>query len=389
MKFYNYILTLLLSIGLLITNSHAQVMPGADQFGAYIPDLQGKKVGIVANQTSQVNGTSLIDTLLHYGIKIDKIFSPEHGFRGTADAGESVKDGRDTKTGIQVISLYGDNRKPKPNQIKGLDIMVFDLQDVGARFYTYISTLEYVMEACATAGIPLLILDRPNPMGHVVDGPVLKAQFKSFVGMQPIPILHGLTVAEYAQMLIGEKWLNTTKELNLLYVPVRNYTHQTKYDLPISPSPNLKNMAAIYLYTSTCFFEGTPISLGRGTDYPFQMYGHPAFRNMPYSFKPISMPGARKPPLQNQKCNGRFISNNAEEAYMITKDGIVLDYLIEAYKAYPNKANFFTSFFNLLAGTNELQAQIKKGMSAEAIKKTWQKDLENYKTIRAKYLIYP
>lgn len=367
----------------------AQVKTGAEQLSLYLPDLKDKNIGIVANQTSQINGTSLIDTLLHYNISIQSIFSPEHGFRGTADAGESVKNGKDTKTGISVISLYGNNRKPQANQLKGIDLMIFDLQDVGARFYTYISTLEYVMEACAEQGIPLMILDRPNPMGHIVDGPVLKPKFKSFVGMQPIPILHGLTMAEYAQMLIGEKWLKVSKPLNLTIIPNANYTHQTKYNLPVSPSPNLRNMAAIYLYTSTCFFEGTPISLGRGTYQPFQMYGHPTFKDMPFSFIPNSLPGARKPPLLNQVCHGRFLTDKAETAYLLTKDGIVLNYLIDAYNAYHKKDDFFTSFFNLLAGTDELQSQIKKGWSQQLIKESWQKDLNQYKAIRAKYLIYP
>lgn len=367
----------------------AKIQTGAAQIDKYISLLKNKKVAIVANQTTEINGVSLIDTLLHYNITFHSIFSPEHGFRGTADAGESVKDGKDRKTGIPVISLYGNNRKPQAHQLEGVDIMIFDLQDVGARFYTYISTLEYVMEACAEQNIPLLILDRPNPMGHVIDGPVLDPKFKSFVGMQAIPILHGLTVGEYARMLVGEKWLKTKKELNLTIIPVTNYTHDTPYHLPISPSPNLKNMAAIYLYTSTCFFEGTPISLGRGTQHPFQMFGHPSFKNMPYKFVPNSLPGARKPPLQNQTCYGRFITDDIEEAYLLTKDGINLAYIIEAYQAYPKKQEFFTPFFNLLAGTDALQNQIKKGWSQQLIKKSWEEDLNAYKKIREKYLLYP
>lgn len=382
--------TLFLPLFLLLNMTvQAQILTGADQMMIYLPQLKNKKVGIVANQTTLVKGTSLIDTLLHYDIDIQTIFSPEHGFRGNADAGEGVMSTTDPITGLKVISLYGNSKKPQSKDLKSLDIMVFDLQDVGARFYTYISTLQYVMEACAENNIPLMILDRPNPMGHVVDGPVLKPQFKSFVGMQPIPILHGMTIAEYAQMLIGEKWLSTSAPLEISIIPMVNYTHETIYELPVSPSPNLKNMAAIYLYTSICFFEGTPISLGRGTEHPFQMFGHPSFKNMPYAFTPNSLPGARKPPLLNQKCYGRFITNDPEEAYLITKEGINLSYLLEAYKAYPNKNQFFTSFFNLLAGTDELQDQIKKGWSEILIKKSWESDLNHFKSIRNKYLLYP
>lgn len=381
---------LLLTFLLFSNTIHAQqVLTGADQIEVYLPHLKDKKIGIVANQTSLVKGTSLIDTLLYYEVDIQAIFSPEHGFRGDVDAGVGVASIKDPITGLEVISLYGNSKKPSSKDVQSLDLIIFDLQDVGARFYTYISTLQYIMEACAQHQIPLMILDRPNPMGHVIDGPVLDLQFKSFVGMQPIPILHGMTMGEYAQMLIGEKWLNTTEPIDMVIIPMKNYTHATRYALPISPSPNLKNMAAIYLYTSTCFFEGTPISLGRGTQYPFQMFGHPSFKNMPYSFTPNSLPGARKPPLLNQQCHGQFITDDAEEAYLITKEGINLDYLIEAYKAYPNKNKFFTPFFNHLAGTDELQNQIKKGWSPTLIKKSWEKDLNHFKSIRAKYLLYP
>jgi len=358
-------------------------LPAAYQTKEYLPYLKGKSVGMVVNQTSTIDQTHLVDTLRSHKIKITKVFAPEHGFRGEADAGATVKSGIDQKTGLPIISLYGANKKPTKDQLEDLDVVIFDIQDVGARFYTYISTMHYVMEACAENNIPLLILDRPNPNGMHVDGPILEMEHQSFVGMHPIPILHGLTVAELAQMINGEKWLKNDVQCDLKIVKNMNYTHNDTYSLPVKPSPNLPNDPSIALYPSLCLFEGTVISVGRGTEKPFQQIGHPSLTKFDHTFTPASMPGSSKyPPFENEKCYGISFD---EKNYF---DGFSLQYLIKFYEAFPQKDQFFNNFFTKLAGTKSLQQQIEAGFSEEEIKMSWQAGLEEYKKMRAQYLLY-
>ncbi|MCF6295029.1 MAG: DUF1343 domain-containing protein [Flavobacteriaceae bacterium] len=371
------------------------VIVGANQTENYLLLLSGKKVGIVANQTSVIfkdgrqktgdgSFTHLVDSLLSLDIDVKKVFAPEHGFRGTADAGEKVKDGIDTKTGLPIISLYGKNRKPSTEQLENIDILIFDIQDVGARFYTYISTLHYVMEACAEQNIPLLILDRPNPNGHYVDGPILEMEHKSFVGMHPVPVVHGMTIGEYAQMINGEQWLENRVQCDITVIPIKSYTHNTSYSLPIKPSPNLPNDKAINLYPSLCFFEGTNVSIGRGTDKQFQVYGSPFMSGeyINYCFTPQPNFGAKYPKHQGKECCGSDLSEEEEH------NEIRLGYLIEAYSSTLNKEDFFNDFLTKLAGTKKLQQQIEAGLTEKEIKATWQDGLESFKIIRKKYLIY-
>jgi len=364
---------------------------GAARMDAYLPDLQkAKGVGLVVNPTSTVGRTHLVDTLLAQGVNVRQIFAPEHGFRGTADAGETVTDGKDKQTGLPIISLYGDNKKPKPSQLQGLDVVVFDIQDVGVRFYTYISTLHYVMEACAEQGIKVLVLDRPNPNGHYVDGPILDPDFKSFVGMHRVPIVHGMTVAEYAKMVNGEGWLKGGIKCELEVVPCLNYTHSTPYELPVKPSPNLPNNRSIYLYPSLCFFEGTVVSVGRGTNTQFQVYGHPDATIGDYYFTPEPMPGAKYPKLEGKRCRGFSLATTAPEH--IRQQGYLnLDYLVDFYQAYPDQANFFleTLFIDKLAGTDALRKAIIAGQSAEEIRASWAEGLTAYREMREGYLLYP
>jgi len=364
------------------------VIVGAQRTEQYLPLLKGKSVGLVINQTSVIGNTHLLDTLISLGINVTKVFAPEHGFRGTADAGEHVSNGVDPKTNIAIVSLYGDNKKPKAAQLKDLDIIIFDIQDVGVRFYTFISTLQYVMEACAENNKPLLILDRPNPNGHYVDGPVLDTQYRSFVGMQPIPIVHGMTMGEYAKMLNGEKWLAKKVPCKTTIIPCLNYDHKTFYTLPIKPSPNLPNMTAIYLYPSLCFFEGTNnVSLGRGTNKPFQIYGSDEFSNtLPYTFTPKSVDGAKNPPLLDKTCYGYDLSSIALDS--LRKQKFTLNYLLNAYKLTKNKVKFFNSFFIKLTGKASLSVQIEKGMDEKTTKATWKTQLTKFKAIRKKYLLY-
>lgn len=367
---------------------------GANRTEAYLPLLKNKKIGIVGNQSSLILSSSaesktpsythVVDSLVSLNIDVVKIFSPEHGFRGTADAGETIKDGKDLKTGIPIISLYGDNKKPKPEQLKDVEVLIFDLQDVGARFYTYISSLHYVMEACAENNIQLIILDRPNPNGQYIDGPVLNPAHSSFVGMHPIPVVHGLTMGEYAQMINGEKWLKNGIQCDLQIIEMENYTHDLKYKLPVKPSPNLPNSKAINLYPSLCFFEGTNVNAGRGTSKQFQVYGSP-FLNKEiynYSYAPESLEGAKNPKHLGKLCYGEDLS----EAQFL--EGINLKWLIDAYKNTENQKDFFNSFFTKLAGGPELQKQIEAGMTSEEIKATWEEDLSAFKKMRAEYLIY-
>lgn len=384
-----FITRLLLAVFFVVNLSvaHAQIVTGASRFDIYLQELKGKKVGIVANPTSIVNGTHLVDTLLALGVQIEVVFAPEHGFRGEAEAGETVNSGVDAKTGVKVVSLYGNHKKPTDADLKGVNQLVFDIQDVGVRFYTYISTLQYVMEACAALEIPVMVLDRPNPNGHYVDGPVLKKQYASFVGMQPIPVVHGMTMGEYASMLNGEGWLEDSLRCRLKVVQMKNWTHATDYSLPVPPSPNLPNDAAVRLYPSLCFFEGADVSVGRGTELPFQCYGFPGNTKGDFRFTPVSIPGkAKNPPYLNQECIGKNLSKNATAKRY---DKLHLEWLIEAYRAFPVKEKFFNAFFLKLAGTPELQQQIETGMSAEEIRESWKPDLEKFQKIRSRYLLYP
>lgn len=362
---------------------------GANQMQAYLPLLKDKNVGIVGNQTSVIfkeddSFTHLIDSLLARNITIKRVFSPEHGFRGKADAGEKVIDGIDQKTGLPIISLYGNNKKPTPQQLKGLDIIVFDIQDVGVRFYTYISTLHYILEASAEANTPLLVLDRPNPNGNYIDGPILEKENKSFVGMHAVPIVHGMTIAEYAQMINGENWLPNNLKADLMVIPMQNYTKETVYDLPIKPSPNLPNAKAINLYPSLCFFEGTNVNAGRGTNKQFQVFGSPFLNKDFYSFSytPTANEGAKNPKHKNKLCFGKDLSNTQKLS------AINLSWLIEAYQHTNKKEAFFNSFFSKLAGTKKLQQQIENGINKEEIKASWQAGLEDYDAMRKAYLLY-
>jgi uncharacterized protein YbbC (DUF1343 family) len=379
--------TLLLLSALLFLNSfyseaQKKIMTGAEQPEQYLALLKNKNVALMVNPSSLVGSVHLVDTLLSSGITIKKIFSPEHGFRGTADAGEKVKNDIDTKTGIPLVSLYGDNKKPTKEQLKDIDVIVFDLQDVGTRFFTYISSMHYLMQACADYGKKIIILDRPNPNGYYIDGPVLEMKYRSFVGMHPIPIVHGLTVGELSQMINGEKWLDSNKTCDLTVIPLKNYDHTMLYSLPVKPSPNLPNDAAIRLYPSLCLFEGTLISVGRGTDKPFQIIGAPNKEYGKFLFTPTSTSGAKKPLYENQLCYGLHVSKHFPEK------GFHLKFLIEMYHKSPEKDKFFNNFFNKLAGNASLQEQIKKGMKEEEIKKSWEPELEKYKLMRKKYLLY-
>ncbi|QOG91160.1 DUF1343 domain-containing protein [Flavobacterium columnare] len=358
------------------------VLTGADNSSIYLPLLKDKRVGIVTNQTGILHdGTHLVDFLIDHKISIQKIYAPEHGFRGTADAGELIKDGKDYKTGLPIISLYGNNKKPKSEQLDGIEVMVFDLQDVGVRFYTYISSLHYVMEACAENNIPLLVLDRPNPNGNIIDGPVLETEFKNFVGMHPVPVLYGMTIGEYANMINGEKWLKNGIECKLKIISCKNYKRGMFYDLPVNPSPNLPNHQAINLYASLCFFEGTNVSVGRGTEKQFQIYGSPYLTENDFTFTPLPNLGAKDPLWNGKVCYGEDLSRIEKVKQLELK------WVIKAYKENSQTMNpFFNSFFTKLAGTKKLQQQIERGVSEKEIRKSWKKDLLKFKHIRLKYL---
>lgn len=383
-----------------------QVRTGADRMEVYLPLLKNKKVAVFANPTSMVAKQHLVDTLLKSGIEVVKIFGPEHGFRGDADAGEHVGDAKDKKTGIPVISLYGNHKKPTAEDFKNVDILIFDIQDVGVRFYTYISSLEYFLEAALENRKPLLILDRPNPNGFYVDGPVLDKKFKSFIGMQPIPIVHGMTIGEYALMLAGENWLsdkaNAANAYNLNTKPTAdtafhvqvikctNYDHKSIYELPVNPSPNLREMQSIYWYPSTCFFEGTVLSEGRGTDKPFQYFGHPTLPKTLFSFTPKPNEGAKSSKCFYQKCYGWNLAGSTSEVLQKVDEKIQLKFLLEAYRLFPGKDSFFlkNNFIDKLAGNDVLQKQVKQGLTEEAIRATWLPGLTAFKVIRKKYLLY-
>jgi uncharacterized protein YbbC (DUF1343 family) len=383
-------LTVLLALLLVVysQNITAQVITGAEQLPKYLPMLKGKKVGMVVNQTSQINGVHLVDTLKKLKVNITSIFAPEHGFRGDHSAGAKVKSNIDVKTGLPVISLYGKQYKPTPEVMKTLDIVVFDIQDVGARFYTYISTLHYVMEACAEHKKTLIVLDRPNPNGFYVDGPVLDLKFKSFVGMHPVPVVHGLTVGEYAQMINGEQWLKDSIQCKLVVIKMKGYNHETKYKLPVKPSPNLPTLESIALYPSLCFFEGTNYSLGRGTAKPFECIGKPGITHGDYYFTPKSIKGvADAPPHENKKCRGYLLTDYARNVFPLNSR-LNLSWLMEMYQKDTAQQNFFNSFFNKLAGNDELQQQIKAGKTEAEIRASWQPALNVYMEIRRKYLLY-
>ncbi|MDO6389161.1 DUF1343 domain-containing protein [Pontibacter sp. BT731] len=356
---------------------------GAEQLDRYLKHLEGKRVGMVVNQTSVIGKTHLVDTLISRSVEVTTIFAPEHGFRGEADAGAHIKDAKDTKTGLPIISLYGSNKKPSKAQMQNLDVLVFDIQDVGTRFYTYISTMHYAMEACAENGKKMLVLDRPNPNGHYVDGPVLEMEHKSFVGMHPIPIVHGLTVGELAEMINGEKWLEGEKSCDLTVIKMENYDHTMAYDLPVRPSPNLPNAQSIALYPSICFFEGTNVSVGRGTPTPFQVIGSPFYQKKDYSFTPVSTPGATDPPHKGVKCYGMDLTDPS------FAQPFTLKYLLEMYNNSSSKEKFFNNFFEKLAGTSELRKQVIAGKTETEIKASWEPNLSDYKVLRKNYLLYP
>jgi len=364
-----------------------RIVIGNERLDDYLPLIANKKVGFVGNHTSMINSTHLVDSLLSLKVNVIKVFSPEHGFRGTADAGEKVSNEIDFKTGLSIISLYGDNKKPSVEQLKGIDVIVFDIQDVGVRFYTYISTLHYVMEAAAEQNIKVIVLDRPNPNGHYIDGPILEQKYKSFIGLHPVPVVHGMTIGEYAQMINGEGWLKNGVTCELTVIACENYTHQKEYKVSVPPSPNLPNMNAIYLYPSLCFFEGTPVSVGRGTDAPFQQFGHPSFSKFHYSFTPKPTLGATQPKLNSKECFGVDLSNE-EEIDARNWGKLELSYLFEGYNMYPNKAEYFTNFFNLLAGNSSLKNAIKSGKPVKEIRDSWKDGLAEYNLMREKYLLY-
>jgi uncharacterized protein YbbC (DUF1343 family) len=403
---------LLLTTGF-IGFTQKRITPGAERMDQYLPLLKGKNVALFANQTSTVGNSLLVDTLLKRGIKIVRIFGPEHGFRGTADAGEKVGNAIDKETGIEVVSLYGQHNKPTAEDLKGVDVMVFDIQDVGVRFYTFISSLQRYIEAALENSIPLIILDRPNPNGFYVDGPVLDLKYKSFVGMQPIPIVYGLTLGEYSMMMAGEKWLSDSANkkyayyqhakktvdspFHLLVIKNLNYDHNSHYILPVKPSPNLPNIQSVYLYPSTCFFEGTTLSEGRGTDKPFQVFGAPSLPKNLYSFTPHPTEGAKSSKHYGQVCYGWDLSGTPQQVLQRVNKKVQLKWLMDAYRLFPDKDSFFIvpksgdmehSFFDKLAGNNRLWQQIKDGVSEKDIRASWEPALSNYKKIRKKYLLY-
>ena len=414
--------TLLLSTNLLFSQPVKSIvkpiLPAANQLSSYLPLLKAKRVGIFANHTATIGTTHLVDTLQKLGITITKAFGPEHGFRGTANAGEKVDNYIDGATGIPIISLYGKKRKPSAEDLKDVDVMLFDIQDVGTRFYTFISSLQEFIESAIEFDKPLIILDRPNPNGFYVDGPVLDSNYKSFVGMQPIPVVYGMTMGEYAKMLLGEKMLdwkfihqqdhiNSLGEVlgfekehtnfKLTVILCKNYTHKSKYVLPIKPSPNLPDMASIYWYASTCFFEGTALSEGRGTEHPFCIFGHPSLPHSLCAFTPIAKDGANNPKLKDSECYGWNVFGTNQQVLQQTNGKIQLQYLLKAYQLFPIKDSFFIQpkskkstdyFFNKLAGNSELMAQIKAGKTEAEIRKSWQPKLQAFKKIRKKYLLY-
>lgn len=373
-----------------LDRAETEVIPAAERIALYYPKLEGKKVGLVVNQTSVIEGVHIVDSLKSMGVDVKKIFAPEHGFRGQADAGEHIKDQVDRKTGAPVISLYGKKKGPSKDDMEGLDIIVFDIQDVGVRFYTYISTLHYVMQACSDHNVPLIVLDRPNPNAHYIDGPILEKAYESFVGMHPVPTVYGMTIGEYGEMINGELWLHEGSQCDLTVIPCKNYDHQTYYNLPIKPSPNLPNIQSIFLYPSLCFFEGTHVSVGRGTDMQFQMYGHPAWEDAPAKVEIRSMPGAKYPKHENKSIGYRSLQDLTKGA-LHDRNSMNLEYLVNMYALLTeNDEPFFldNNFFEKLAGTAKLREQLIAGKSEDEIRASWQIGIDEFKPIREKYLIY-
>ena len=369
--------------------SETVLRTGAERMEQYLPQLKGKRVALCGNQTSVVGKTHLVDTLLSRKVNLVKLFCPEHGFRGQAEAGATIASGKDPLTGLPVVSLYGKNKKPTAEQLASVEVILFDLQDVGCRFYTYISTLHYVMEAAAENGVKVIVLDRPNPNGFYVDGPVLEPQYKSFVGMHPVPVVYGMTIGEYARMINGEKWLANGVQCDLEVVTLEGYTHETRYELPVAPSPNLQNKKSILFYPSLCFFEGTNVSVGRGTDHPFEMYGAPGLLDGDYTFTPHAIPGvSENPPFKDQECRGELLASVCID--WNAPGSLNLFFLLNAYHNYPDKANFFlkNNFFDKLAGTAVLRQKIIAGATEEEIRASWQPALDEFKSLRSKYLLY-
>jgi len=368
-------------------NPNLKITTGADQTNEYLHLLTKKNIAVVANQTSVIfknNNlyTHLVDSLLSLDIKVSKVFSPEHGFRGNVDAGEKVEDGKDTKTGLPIVSLYGKNKKPSSEQLKNIDVVIFDIQDVGVRFYTYISTLHYIMEACAENNIPLIVLDRPNPNGHYIDGPTLEIEHKSFVGMHPVPLVYGMTIGEYAQMINGEAWLKNKVSCDLTVIPLKNYSHKSEYSLPLRPSPNLPNDKSINLYPSLGFFEGTTINAGRGTENQFQQYGAPFFPKNEFSYSPKPNFGSKYPKHQDSICYGVDLKNTPK------LNAVNIEWLVDAYTKTPKNETFFGKTFTIHAGNTTLEEQLKAGLSAKKIHQSWQAKIDEFKFIRKKYLLY-
>lgn len=367
---------------------HDEIKAGAARMESYLPLLENKKIAVVANQSSLIGDTHLVDTLLSWGMHITEIFCPEHGFRGIADAGKTIHDNIDPKTNIPIVSLYGSHKKPSPTDLDKIDMVLFDLQDVGTRFYTYISTLTYVMEACAENNIPIIVLDRPNPNGYFVDGPVLEEKHRSFVGLHPVPVVYGMTIGEYAMMVAGEQWINKASNLNLKVIQLEGWDHNTIVKLKTKPSPNLPNWQSVYLYPSLCFFEGTIMSVGRGTDFPFQVFGHPECLIGSFTFTPKSTQGATKPKHESELCHGFSLRSHAEN-FANNPQQINLSWIINSYRTMENKDGFFIGYFEKLAGTDELRKQITAGLDEKEIRETWQPKINDFKKIRSKYLLYP
>ena len=393
--FFRYKLKFLILFGFIffITKAQCQlqfsnqIITGAEQTSTYFGLLKGKNVAVVGNQSSRVGNIHLIDTLLNSGIAVKKVLCPEHGFRGVADAGEKIDNSVDAKTGLPIISLYGKHKKPTKADLQDIDFVVFDIQDVGVRFYTYISTLHFVMEACAEHYIPLLVLDRPNPNGFYVDGPVLDSVAQSFVGMHPVPLVHGMTIGEYALMINGQKWLNSKIQCDISVIPCKNYNHNVLYKLPVKPSPNLPNLNAILLYPSLGLFEGTVVSIGRGTNFPFQVFGHPDYKKGKFKFTPESVAGAKHPKLEGEVCKGEDLQIFSIEELTKAKQ-INLQFLLKTYKELHRKTDFFNSYFYKLAGTDKLQSQIEQGLTEDEIRASWKKGIKTFKEIRQQYLLY-
>lgn len=371
-----------------------KVLPGAYSVNEYLPLIQGRNIGIVANFASLINGTNLVDTLISLNseiqprINIKAIFSPEHGFSGTFDAGKEVEDESINTDNIKLISLYGNKKKPDSEDLRGIEVIIFDLQDVGVRFYTYISTLHYVMQACAENNISLIVLDRPTPHCNYIDGPVLEDKYKSFVGMHPVPVVYGMTIGEYARMINGEGWLGSNISCELEVIPVSNFERTSYYEFPQKPSPNLPNMQSVFLYPSLCFFEGTIISVGRGTDFPFQVYGHPQFNDTSFSFRPVSTPGASlHPKFQDEVCYGKDLRILSLDSLKNMKT-LDLNFLIDAYISVKPDTEFFNNYFDVLAGTDKFRKEIVEGKSVEDIRASWKSELSEFNKVRSKYLLY-